>query len=115
MTSPQSPKVCGKDDIQVTIEKSPYGDAGAVYDGMLGMMQHYILQLSSFRSQQHTDEERAYLEADIRGYKEIVKAGKQSNARKFMEIKHESRMTGKEKFANNEKIVEHMKASGLWE
>lgn len=98
--------------MEIKIEESPYGDSGAVYDGMLGMCQHWILQLKSFRTQNKTKEERDYLEADIRGYEAILESGSQDVAIRFMEIKHTRRRELGLK--DNEMIVDYMKANGLW-
>ncbi len=102
--------------MKIEIEQSPYGDTGAVYEGLLGMMNHYILQLKSFRTQNKTPEERAHLEADIRGYEEILKSGSQANARKFMEAKQGwIENASMKRFENNEKVIEYLKVTGLWE
>ena len=100
--------------MKITIKGSPYGDTGKVYEGALGMFQHYILQLSSFRSQNKTPKEREYLEADIRGYEMIVASGSEKNAVKFLELKRDA-ITFEDRFENNEKLVEYMKANGHWE
>ncbi|MGZ3742737.1 MAG: hypothetical protein ACXVB1_00155 [Pseudobdellovibrionaceae bacterium] len=99
--------------MEVKIEQSPYGDSGAIYHGHLGMFNHYLLQLKHFRKLNKTKEEREYLEADIRGYEAILHSNSEENALKFLEVKREARNAGK-RFANNEKIVEHMKQAGLW-
>lgn len=103
-----------KEKIKIEIEESPYGDTGTVYDGLLGMMQHFRLQLISFRSPTKTPEEAEYLEADIRGYDEIIKSKSQDNAEAFMELKSESRRGRRPGFRNNEEIVNHLKAEGKW-
>jgi hypothetical protein len=102
-------------EIQITVVESPYGDRGAVYEGALGMMNHFLLQLKSFRGQNRTEEEREFLEADIRGYEEILKSNSQKNAREFIHIKHEERIKGITSFPTNEAIVNHLKATGVWE
>lgn len=101
--------------MKIIIEKSPYGDEGKTYDGILGMFNHYILQLESFRSHTKTKEERDYLEADILGYKRILESNSHANAENFMKTKNEERMTGVRKFANNNEIVEHLIKENLWE
>lgn len=99
--------------MRIEIEQSPYGDTGAVYHGQLGMMKHYILQLKSFRNQKKTPDERRHMEADIRGYEEIVASGSEDNAIQFMRLKHDARMAGKP-YKNNEKVIEHLKEKGIW-
>jgi len=96
-----------------TIEESPYGDTGAVYEGALGIMQHFHLQLISFRPQEKTEEERAYLEADIAGYEEIIKSGKEENAQLFMQHKRDPE-THLPRFKNNLAVIAYLKEQGLW-
>lgn len=100
--------------MKIKIEQSPYGDTGVEYDGLLGMMQHFRLQLMSFRNQPKTQEERDYLEADIAGYEEIIKSKSHENARLFIEYKRSGPPDFEEKFANNLAVVDHLKAIGLW-
>ena len=101
--------------MKITTEESPYGDSGAVYDGMLGMMQHYILQLKSFRSPKKTKEESEHLEADIAGYEEVLKSGSEKNAEMFMQTKHRSHVDGiRIVFKNNLEVVQYLKSIGRW-
>ena len=102
----------------IEIEESPYGDKGAVYEGMLGMMQHFRLQLMSFRNQNKTPAERELLEGDIAGYEEIIKSGSEANAQAFMEAKRGARFEQggfRELFKDNLAVVEHLKKTGKWE
>lgn len=46
--------------MKVTFEKSPYGDEGKTYCNKLGMIEHFILQLKSYREQDKTQEQRGY-------------------------------------------------------
>ena len=102
------------EEIKITIEESPYGDTGSEYEGMLGMMNHFLLQLKSFRTQQKTTEEREYLEADIRGYEQILASGSQNIARAFVKLKQDAARSGA-RFENNEAVIRHMKENGLWQ
>lgn len=97
----------------ITIEESPYGDTGAVYVGNLGIMNHFCLQLKSFRNQNKTPEERQYLEDDISGYEEILKSNSEENATSFMVTKSEAMRAGK-RFKNNLEIINHLKETGKW-
>jgi len=100
--------------MNITLEKSPYGDEGTTYSGALGMFQHYILQLKSFRVQDKTKEEREHLESDIRGYEEVLASGSEKNAENFLKIKQEARAIGV-RFKNNEDVIKYMKDKNLWE
>ena len=103
--------------MRIEIEESPYGDKGQVYEGMLGMIQHFRLQLISFRSQNKTPEERQHLEDDIRGYEIILASGSESNAQAFMEAKRGRRFEEngfKPLFKNNLEVIEFCKKSGTW-
>lgn len=95
--------------MKITIQESPYGDSGVVYEGVLGMVQHWILQLKSFRNENRTQAEQEHLEADIRGYEQILESGKEDNAKVFLEIKQ------KGGFPNNEEVVAFLKKNGLWQ
>lgn len=102
--------------MKIEIEESPYGDKGATYEGMLGMINHFVLQLKYFRDQLKTPEERAYLEADIEGYEMILKSNSEKNANTFMKLKHQDRLNKKGRiYPNNTALVNHMKATGAWE
>ena len=100
-------------EIEVEIEESPYGDKGKTYKGYLGMMNHWILQLQSFRSPTKSKEEAEYLEADIRGYEEVLKSGHEQNAINFMNEKHQARVAGR-RHADNECIVAYLKENKRW-
>lgn len=104
--------------MKIEILESPYGDTGKTYEGMLGMIQHFRLQLISFRGQPgKTAHEEAWLEADIMGYEEILKSNSEENARAFMKIKRgpEWEENGfKDLFEDNLQIVEHLKTTGQW-
>ena len=100
-------------EMKVEIEESPYGDKGKTYSGFLGMTNHWIMQLKSFRSPTKTKEESDYLEADIRGYEEILKSGQEQNAVAFMTEKHEAMRKGR-RHANNEEIVKYLKETKRW-
>lgn len=102
-----------KKEIETLIEESPFGDTGARYSGMLGMTQHFLLQLKSYRLQRKTIEAREHLEADIRGYEEILKSSSEENASNFYKIKRGAIEAG-ERFANNERVIEQMKSKGIW-
>lgn len=104
--------------MKVTIEKSPFGDEGAVYEGSLGLLQHFRLQLISYRSQNKTKEAREFLEADIKGYEEVLESKSENNAQAFMEAKRGRRFEAKgfeELFKNNREVVAWLKANGKWE
>ena len=101
--------------MKIIMEKSPYGDEGKVYEGTLGMLNHFVLQLESFRSPTKTKEQAEYLELDIKGYKRILESNSEKNADNFMKIKDEERLTGIYKFANNNEIVDHLIKENLWE
>lgn len=101
-------------DVKIKIERSPYGDSGAEYDGLLGMMQHFRLQLMSFRGQQKTKEDRERLEADIAGYDEIIKSASEENARAFLEHKRSGPPNFEEKFKDSLTVIGHIKTQGLW-
>lgn len=99
--------------MKVTIEQSPYGDTGKTYEGLLGMINHYILQLENFRPQHVNSPDRlAHLERDIAGYKELLKTD-EDTVNRFMKAKHEWTDTLR-RFKDNLEIVEHMKANGEW-
>lgn len=100
--------------MKIEIEESPYGDKGAVYNGLLGMCQHWIYQLASFRDPRKTKEEADYLEKDICGYGILLDTGVEENVRKFLEIKQNARIN-KQRFANNLEIVMYMKTNDLWQ
>lgn len=103
-------------EVKITIEESPYGDSGAKYEGLLGMMNHFILQLKSFRHPNKSSEDAAYLEADIRGYQEVLDSGSQDNAREFLRIKQKGNpLAGNQRFENNEAVVAFMKEQGIWQ
>lgn len=97
---------------QITIEESPYGDTGKVYEGMLGMFQHFRLQLISYRTQNKTPEARQYLEDDIAGYEAVIESGLEENAQNFMKLK-KSRISP-DRFKDNSAIVHYMKSTGVW-
>lgn len=102
-----------KETVTFEIEESPYGDTGATYTGMLGMFNHFLLQLKSFRTLDKTEEERSYLEADIRGYEEVLASGSEENAHIFMKTKHQLSDAGTPA-ENNEVVVAKMKEMGTW-
>lgn len=104
--------------MKIEIEESPYGDKGAVYEGMLGMIQHFRLQLMSFRSQDKTPKERQHLEDDIEGYEIILASKSEKNAQAFMEAKRGERFRQngfRSLFKNNLEVIEFCKKNGTWE
>lgn len=98
--------------MKIKIEESPFGDTGVTYHGQLGMMQHFRLQLISYRSQNKTPEQRAYLEADIAGYEEVIASGSEENALAFIANKRDAGRHNR--FANNTELVKWLKAQGIW-
>lgn len=101
-----------KDELIIEIEESPFGDTGAVYKGLLGMVNHFKLQLTSYRSPLKTKEESEYLERDIAGYDEILKSNSEENAQAFMKAKVNPPV--KPRFSDNLAIVNYLKEKGLW-
>lgn len=102
----------------ITIEESPFGDKGVVYEGDLGMIQHFRLQLISYRTQNLTKKERAALEADIKGYEMLLESKSEKNAQVFIEAKRGEKFEKggfKELFKNNIEVIEHLKATGNWD
>lgn len=99
--------------MEIKIEKSPFGDEGVTYTGQLAMFNHFRLQLISYRTQDKTPEERAYLEADIAGYDEILKSGHEENAQEFMKNKRDP-ATYLNRFKDNLSLVNWLKANGKW-
>jgi hypothetical protein len=105
----------GEDIWMITMEESPYGDTGAVYEGALGMMNHWVLQLETFKTQpSQTKEGLEAIDADITGYKEILASGSQENANKFLEIKTNGKRGVGLEYKDNLAIVNHMKENNLW-
>ena len=102
-----------KQDIQLTIEESPYGDQGAVYEGTLAMFNHFRLQLISFRDQPRSAEQRDYLEADIAGYEELLASGSEKNAENFLKFKRDE--NHQDRFADNLALIKWLKENGKWE
>lgn len=98
--------------MKITIEASPFGDAGEVYEGEIGMFKHFRLQLISYRDQPKTKEQREHLEADIAGYDEVIASGKEENARAFLVNKRDE--NHRDKFKNNLELVQFLKDSGQW-
>ena len=98
--------------MKITIE-SPWDNG--TYEGILGMFVHYIKQLEYFRKQKEQDDDgRAAIDADIRGYQQILDSKSEQNADTFLKIKALGH-TGKMKpFRTNEDVVKHMKENGLW-
>jgi hypothetical protein len=96
--------------MKITIEQSPYGDTGAVYEGALGMMQHFRLQLISFRGKSPDTDG---LEQDILGYEAVIASGSEKNANAFLEYKRDENHV--ERCANNFELVEWLKANGHWD
>ena len=101
--------------MEIKIEESPYGDKGAVYTGLLGMIQHFRLQLIHYRKQDKTKEEREYLEQDIKGYEMILDSGSEKNAVNFLDLKDQERRGLQKAFKDNVAVIEFMKANNLWE
>ena len=101
--------------VKITLEESPYGDKGKTYDGMLGMINHWILQLQHFRQQPaQTSAGIEAIDADIAGYQEVLDSGKEENAQTFLKIKEKGYRGLMKPFKDNKAIVQHMKESGLW-
>jgi hypothetical protein len=100
--------------MKITIEQSPYGDTGAVYEGALGMMQHFKLQLESFRHPDKSPEDAKALEDDILGYVEILNSKSEKNADNFLRLKAGDRVSANRRFSNNLDVIKHLKDSGLW-
>ena len=96
--------------MEIKIAKSPYGDAGTTYTGMLGMTNFFKLQLISFRSQEKTDAERQHLEADISGYDEILQRNNEDDACAFYILKQHADSD----FENNMEVIKELKRTGAW-
>jgi hypothetical protein len=79
----------------------------------LGIIELGLTQLTAYRKQPRTIEDKNYLEADIEAYEEILASNKDENAKAFLELKHESIRSGKP-FPNNTCIVSALKKQGLW-
>lgn len=101
-------------DQTITIVRSPFGDEGVVYNGYLGLINHFILQLKSYRALPKTTEEREYLEMDIAGYEELLAKGSEEIVNSFINIKQRARASGKP-FKNNLEIIDGMKMMKLWD
>ena len=101
-----------KNDTTKVLE-SPYGDAGAVYSGTLGMIEHFRLQLVSFRGQDKTAAEQEYLERDIKGYERILASNNEANANAFLRRKSESRRSAV-KYKDNIDVIDSLIAEGVW-
>lgn len=107
--------------MKIEIEQSPYGDTGKTYEGMLGMINHFLLQLESFRPQWLNDPEHlAYIDRDIAGYKELLTTNEET-VQAWMTLKRggkPGRPASEDdhyiRWPDNLAIVEHMKASGAW-
>lgn len=83
-------------------------------DGMLPVFNELLEQLESMLAPDLSAQRREHLEADIRGYKEIIASQSENNARKFMEIKSNARSEGR-RFKDNEAVIAYMKENKLWE
>jgi len=102
--------------MKVTYEKSPYGDEGVTYNNELEWCKHFILQLESFRSPDKTSEEAADLEADIAGYKAVLRSGSTKNAAEFFEIKDLVRRRKIDAMLiTNLDVIDYLRMVGRWE
>lgn len=97
------------------VDQSPFGDSGTTYEGMLGVLNHLLLQLKSYRKIKKTQAERDYLETDIAAYEEIINSGSETNAQVFIKTKQEDRLGKVRKFKNNRDVINFLKETGKWE
>jgi hypothetical protein len=102
-----------RDEDTIEVQESPYGDAGTTYTGYLGMLNHFRLQLVSFRELPKTKKELEYLNRDIAGYDMILASNNENNAEEFIVRKSEARKFGS-KYADNLAVIEAIKADGKW-
>lgn len=84
------------------------------FNDPLDMFKQFLEQLESMRGSHQTKEQSDYLEADIRGYKEVIESGSAKNAEAFMAAKKDAILRN-HRFKNNEAIVEHLKSIDHWE
>jgi hypothetical protein len=95
---------------ETIITKSPYGDEGAVYKGTLGLINHFRLQLISYRSLPKSKDQLEYLERDIHGYDLILASNSEKNAVNFISFKSNT----KPRLKDNLAVIDALKANGKW-
>lgn len=98
-----------QNEIHTTIN-APWTNGDEVFTGMLGFIKQAKDQLLYFQKKGDTPA----LQKDIAGYDEILKSGREANARVFMEFKDEARRNLSKTYANNLLIVQAMKDQGKW-
>ena len=80
------------------------------YDGILGMFYQYKEQLLYYQKQNDTE----HIRLDIAGYDMILESNSESNAREFLRIKTDAKLSGTA-FKNNLAVIGELKKLGLWE
>lgn len=96
----------------ITVD-APWTNGEQEFKGMLGFFQQTKMQLLHYQQQPNGDTEA--IRADIAGYDEILKSGKEENARAFMELKSEARRSTNPLYGKgNLGIVNALKEQGKW-
>lgn len=96
-----------------TVVSSEWDKPGIKRTGCLGLMEHTLLQLKSYRQLNKTPEKRQHLEDDISGYEMILATGSEKNAEHFFELKAKS-IKMREPFKNNLEVIKALKNAGIW-
>lgn len=92
--------------------KAPWGETEGNLSQEAGLIKTGLNQLIFYKNDGRTPTQ--YLLDDIAGYEQILASkDPDKNARAFMDIKHDSILSGK-RYENNLKIVEAIKEQGNW-
>lgn len=95
--------------MKVTIS-APWTNGDQEFSDMLGFISQIKMQLEYFRK---NGNESQSLKNDLEGYEEILKSKSEKNAEKFLEEKHDRRMTGMP--CDNLTVIKYLKETNQWE